>query len=43
MQNALLDQVKPDVEIKSETKAKKLQSKSKTEGDVVDTTTTLRK
>merc|ERR1712086_245548 len=38
--NAQLDQAKSDVEIKSETKAKKLQAKATAEGDVADTTTT---
>merc|ERR1712226_1741566 len=38
--NAQIDQAKSDVEIKSETKAKKLQAKATAEGDVADTTTT---
>ena len=38
--NAQLDQATSDVEIKSETKAKKLQAKATAEGDVADTTTT---
>merc|ERR1711971_61318 len=37
---AQIDQAKSDVEIKSETKAKKLQAKATAEGDVADTTTT---
>merc|ERR1719517_412438 len=38
--NAQLDQARSDEEIKSQTKAKKLQAKATAEGDVADTTTT---
>merc|ERR1719263_1502505 len=38
--NAQVDQAKSDVNIKSETKSKKLQAKATAEGDVADTTTT---
>merc|ERR1712139_11485 len=38
--NAQVDQAKSDVDIKSSTKAKKLQAKATAEGDVADTTTT---
>merc|ERR1719169_9496 len=38
--NAQVDQSKSDVDIKSETKSKKLQAKATAEGDVEDTTTT---
>merc|ERR1740130_1369554 len=38
--NAQVDQSKSDVDIKSETKSKKLQAKATAEGDVADTTTT---
>merc|ERR1712050_611144 len=38
--NAQVDQAKSDVDIKSETKSKKLQAKATAEGDVADTTTT---
>merc|ERR1719439_501306 len=38
--NAQVDQAKSDVDIKSASKAKKLQAKATAEGDVADTTTT---
>merc|ERR1719311_1844278 len=38
--NAQIDQAKSDVDIKSESKSKKLQAKATAEGDVADTTTT---
>merc|ERR1740130_286555 len=38
--NAQVDQAKSDVDIKSETKSKKLQAKATAEGDVADTTST---
>merc|ERR1719240_2040762 len=38
--NAQVDRANSDVEIKSESKAKKLQAKATAEGDVADTTTT---